>query len=81
MSGRPALIRQREVKQALFCCDALCLLLTLCGHGQFKIFAAQIDRCTPFRWSQIPAVIIDAVGVVLSLGEGNATTRFHKRNC
>jgi len=28
----------------------------------------------------IPAVIIDAVGVVLSLEEGDATTRFHHRN-
>src|SRR6516165_1196287 len=35
----------------------------------------------PFRQSQIPAVIVDAMGVVLSLREGDATTRFHQRNC
>ena len=32
-------------------------LLTESGHGRFRIFAAQIDRWTPFRWSQIPDVI------------------------
>src|SRR5438067_2219656 len=32
-----------------------------------------------FRQSQIPAVIIDVVGVVPSLEEGDATTRFHHR--
>jgi hypothetical protein len=36
---------------------------------------------TPFRRSQIPAVIIGAAGVVLSLEDGDATTRFHSRNC
>ena len=35
----------------------------------------------PFRWSQIPAVITNRVGVVLSLGAGNATPRFHRSNC
>src|SRR6516225_1585588 len=35
---------------------------------------------TPFRGSQIPAVIVGAIGVVLSFEEGDATTRFHQRN-
>ncbi len=30
-------------------------------HGQFKIFAAQIDRCTLFRWSLMPDVIVAIV--------------------
>jgi len=32
------------------------------------------DGWTPFHRSQIPAVIVDATGVVLILGTGNATT-------
>jgi hypothetical protein len=39
------------------------------------------DHLTPFRESQIPAVIVDALGVVLSLEEGDATTRFHQSRC
>jgi putative ABC transport system substrate-binding protein len=35
-----------------------------------RIVAAQTNPRTPFRQPQIPAVIIDAVGVVLSLEEG-----------
>ena len=31
--------------------------------------------------SQIPAVIVDAIGVVLSLEEGDATTRIHPSRC
>jgi hypothetical protein len=39
---------------------------------------------TPFRRAEISAVIglpYEKVGAVLSLEEGNATTRFHQSNC
>src|SRR5262249_40815708 len=36
---------------------------------------------TLFRLSQIPAVMHQLVDAVPSLGEGNATTRIHHRNC
>ena len=55
--------------------------LTHSGHERLKIAALQTDLGTPFRRSQIPAVITDAVGVVLSLGAGNATARFHQSDC
>ena len=54
--------------------------MTHSGHERLKIAALQTDLGTPFRRSQIPAVITDAVGVVLSLGAGNATARFHQDN-
>ena len=38
-------------------------------HGRLKIAAVQLAPRNPFRRSQIPAVIIDAVGAVLSLGK------------
>src|SRR5215472_7378847 len=57
-----------------------CLLLIQSGHERLRIAAVRPDRRTPFRRSQIPAVISNGVGVVLSLGEGNATARFHQRD-
>jgi hypothetical protein len=54
-----------------------CPLLTQSGDLVLRIVATQNDDRTPFQGLQIPAVIIDAIGVVLSLEEGDATTRFH----
>jgi hypothetical protein len=45
-------------------------------HG-FGLLLCNLNPGTPFRRLQIPAVIVDAIGVVLSLEEGDATTRFH----
>jgi hypothetical protein len=36
--------------------------MTHSGHRQLKIVAVQLDPCTPFRQSQIPAVISNGVG-------------------
>src|SRR5215469_9251703 len=58
-----------------------CLLLTQSGHERLRIAAVQTSPWNPFRGAQIPAVIIDAVVVALSLEEGDATTQFHQRNC
>src|SRR5262249_18874230 len=58
-----------------------CLLLTQSGHERLRIAVVQTDPSSPFRRSQFPAVIADVIGVVLSLEEGDATTRFHQSNC
>jgi hypothetical protein len=42
-----------------------------------RLLLCNLNPGTPFRRQQIPAVIVDAIGVVLSLEEGDATTRFH----
>ena len=39
------------------------------GHSILSIVATQNDGWTPFRLSQIPAVIVDAIGVVPGLEE------------
>jgi hypothetical protein len=51
-----------------------CLLVTQSGHERLRIAAVQTDPQTPFRQSQIPAVIAKPSRAGLSLGEGNATT-------
>jgi hypothetical protein len=52
-------------------------LLTQSGRGRFGIFAAQIDRWTPFRGSQIPDVISHCWGTP-SLGAGMRRRDFIK---
>jgi hypothetical protein len=54
--------------------------MTQSGHPAPWHFAAQINRSPPFLSLEIPAVI-HSLGVVLSLGEGNETTRSRQRNC
>src|SRR5262249_28394902 len=54
------------------------LLLAQSGHSVLRIVAAQNDDRTPFRRSQIPAVIGSYTAWSWALGEGNATTRFHQ---
>jgi hypothetical protein len=31
--------------------------LTHKRHARFRVFAAQIDHCTPYRWSQFPVLM------------------------
>ena len=73
------LMAQRRLIEAVE--PSRCPLLTQSGHARLKIAAVQTSPWNPFRRSQIPAVIIGAVGVVLSLEEGDATTRFHQSRC
>jgi hypothetical protein len=43
-----------------------CPLLTQSGHRQRKIAAVQLGLTTPFRWSQIPDVILFSVIGILA---------------
>lgn len=56
-------------------------LLTQLRHRPPKLPLRKLALRSPLRPPQIPALGRTQIDVVLSFGEGNATTRFHCRNC
>src|SRR6516164_453948 len=57
-----------------------CPLLAQSGHERLRVVAVQIDGRTPFRRSQIPAVISQHRRAPEPWGY-NATPRSHQSNC